>query len=95
MEYTKHKPVALRSYPQFNEKWLCARIAEDPRILGLGDLEMKDQERMQPRAGRLDMLLYEPETNTRYEVEVQLGATDESHIIRTIEGSPRFRVGSC
>ena len=25
------------------------------------------------------------ESNTRYEVEVQLGASDESHIIRTIE----------
>ena len=31
------------------------------------------------------MLLYDTETTTRYEVELQLGATDESHIIRTIE----------
>ena len=31
------------------------------------------------------MLLYDAETTTRYEVELQLGATDESHIIRTIE----------
>ena len=42
-------------------------------------------ERRQPRAGRLDLLLSDPETHTRYEVEIQLGATDESHIIRTIE----------
>ena len=62
-----------------------ARIAEDPGILGLGDLILKDKERIQPRAGRLDLLLQEPETNRRYEVEVQLGSTDESHIIRTIE----------
>src|SRR5207244_2516133 len=45
----------------------------------------KDLERLQPRAGRLDMLLSDPETATRYEVELQLGPTDESHIIRTIE----------
>jgi len=31
------------------------------------------------------MLLYDPLANTRYEVELQLGATDESHIIRAIE----------
>jgi len=39
----------------------------------------------QPRDGRLDLLLVDPETHTRYEVEIQLGATDETHIIRTIE----------
>ena len=31
------------------------------------------------------MLLADPDTSTRYEVELQLGATDESHIIRTLE----------
>jgi hypothetical protein len=29
--------------------------------------------------------LQDPETNRRYEVEVQLGATDETHIVCTIE----------
>jgi hypothetical protein len=70
---------------QLNEKWLQSRIVDDPTILGLGDLDVKDLERQQPHAGRLDMLLFDADTNTRYEVEVQLGATDESHIIRTIE----------
>ena len=60
-------------------------IAEDPGIIGLGDLVLRDKERLQPRAGRLDLLLQDPETQRRYEVEVQLGSTDESHIIRTIE----------
>jgi hypothetical protein len=46
---------------------------------------VKELERRQPRAGRLDLLLTDPETHTRYEVEIQLGATDEAHIIRTIE----------
>lgn len=61
------------------------QIADDPTILGLGDLILRDKERIQPRAGRLDLLLQDPETLKRYEVEVQLGAVDESHIIRTIE----------
>ena len=60
-------------------------LQADPAILGLGELDVKDVEREQPRAGRLDMLLYDPATTTRYEVELQLGATDTSHIIRTIE----------
>jgi hypothetical protein len=75
----------LKAHPQFNEKWVQERIAEDPKILGLGDVIMKDKERLQPRAGRLDLLLQAADGNRRYEVEVQLGATDESHLIRTIE----------
>lgn len=39
--------------------------------------------RARPRRGNL--LLSDPDTHTRYEVEIQLGATDESHIIRAIE----------
>ena len=41
--------------------------------------------RRQPRAGCLDLLLRDPKSLRRYEVEIQLGATDKSHIIRTIE----------
>ncbi|HWF64638.1 MAG TPA: hypothetical protein VN685_08515, partial [Rhizomicrobium sp.] len=62
-----------------------ARIAEDPKILGLGDVVVRDKERRQHVGGRLDLLLQEAENPRRYEVEIQLGATDESHIIRTIE----------
>ena len=48
-----------------------------------GDLILKDKERSQPRAGRLDLLLQDPETDRRYEVELQLGRTDGSHIVRS------------
>lgn len=85
MEFRKAKSVSLKAHEIFNEKWLQNLLAEDPSLLGLGDLVVKQVERRQPRAGRLDMLLSEPETRTRYEVEIQLGATDEAHIIRTIE----------
>lgn len=75
----------LKSHREFNEKWVQDRIAEDPAILGLGELVLRDRERIQPRAGRLDLLLQDADTKRRYEVELQLGATDEAHIIRTIE----------
>ena len=85
MEFTKFETVSIKSHPELDEKWVQARIAEDPSILGLGDVVMKDRERPQPRAGRLDLLLQESDSNRRYEVEIQLGTVDESHIIRTVE----------
>jgi hypothetical protein len=84
-KYIKPERILLKSHPELTEKWVQARIAEDPSILGLGDLILKDRERSQPRAGRLDLLLQDSESSRRYEVEVQLGRTDETHIIRTIE----------
>ena len=83
--FTKSKPVSLKAHAVYDEKWLQRLLSEDTSLLGLGDLVVKDVERRQPRAGRLDLLLSDPETHTRYEVEIQLGATDEAHIIRTIE----------
>ena len=73
------------AHPHFNESWLRDIIAQDPTILGLGDIVLKDKERMQPKAGRLDLLFEDPENNRRYEVELMLGRVDESHIIRSIE----------
>jgi predicted transport protein len=83
--FVKPERIFLKNHSSLNEAWVQNLIAEDPSILGLGELVLKDKERIQPRAGRLDLLLQDPETLRRYEVEVQLGATDESHIIRTIE----------
>jgi predicted transport protein len=85
MEYVRFEVVSIKDHPTLDEKWVQDRIGEDPKILGLGDLILKDKERMQPHAGRLDLLLQDADSVHRYEVEVQLGATDESHIIRTIE----------
>lgn len=85
LEFVKAERISLLSHPEFNEKWVQERIAADPSILGLGELVLKDKERIQPRAGRLDLLLQDPDTFRRYEVELQLGKTDECHIIRTVE----------
>src|SRR3990167_9221798 len=84
--FVKAEPIDLKNNSEFSEKWIQEKIAEYPAILGLGDLILKDKERIQPGAGRLDLLLLDPEEeDLRYEVEIQLGKTDESHIIRTIE----------
>jgi hypothetical protein len=85
VKYEKASRFSLKAHADYNEKWLQEKITDDVELLGLGDLDVKDVERRQPHAGRLDLLLFDPDTNTRYEVEIQLGATDESHIIRTLE----------
>jgi len=85
MRYVKPERVSLKNHPEFTEGWVQDRIAEDPSLLGLGDLILKDKERVHPQAGRLDLLFQDPDSERRYEVEIQLGRTDESHIIRTVE----------
>ena len=84
-ELTIPEYVKLKGHPTLNEKWLQDRLDENPELLGLGDLVVRDRERRQPSGGRLDMLLEDQEQGKRYEVEIQLGAVDESHIIRAIE----------
>ena len=84
-QYVKPSHIVLKQHPDYTEQWLEQRIAEDPTILGLGELDLIERQRAQERAGRLDLLLADVEQNTRYEVELMLGPTDESHIMRTIE----------
>ena len=85
MKHVPLKTIQLKNHQVLNEKWLQDIIAEDPSIIGIGDVILKDKERIHQGAGRLDLLLQDADGIERYEVEIQLGATDESHIIRTIE----------
>jgi hypothetical protein len=83
LNYIKSQTIDIKSHPELSEKWVQGIIAKDPSIIGLGELILKDKERRQS-SGRLDLLLQD-EDERRFEVEIQLGKTDESHIIRTIE----------
>lgn len=85
MDYAKATQVRLKSHNLFDEKWLQQRLSEDAELLGLGELTVRDTERKQSSGGRLDLLLEDDESRVRYCVEIQLGAVDESHIIRTLE----------
>jgi len=87
LEYVKAESISLKGHPDFSEMWLHQQISKDTSILGLGELDVIEHERVQIGAGRLDMLLTDSdaESKTRYEVEIMLGPADPSHIIRTIE----------
>src|SRR5262245_44145840 len=79
----------LQSIPirdaNLDEYWLQDQIFANPECLGLGELESIAKERQQSSGGRLDLLLKDPEDDSMYEVELMLGDTNETHIIRTIE----------
>ena len=85
LKYAKPERIWLKTIRNWTSGGFRTGSARIRRSSGFGDLVLKDRERIQPRAGRLDLLLQDVETNQRYEVEIQLGKTDEAHIIRTIE----------
>lgn len=68
-----------------DEYWLQEYICSNPECLGLGKLVVVGKERTQRGGGRLDILLKDIDDEAFYEIEVMLGETDESHIVRTIE----------
>lgn len=76
--------INLKNHPEIKEDNIQQFIFENPQILGLGDLTPIRREKTQPAGGRLDILMAD-DNDTRYEIEIQLGGTDPSHIIRTIE----------
>ena len=76
--------INLKNHPEIKEDAIQQFIFENPQVLGLGDLSPIRREKIQPAGGRLDILMGD-DNDTRYEIEIQLGATDPSHIIRTIE----------
>lgn len=81
-------PIASKKFIRKIEKdeyWLQDLIYNDPKVLGLGNLIAVNKEKKQLSGGRLDLLLKDPEQNAMYEVEIMLGETNPSHIIRSIE----------
>lgn len=68
-----------------DENSIQEMIADNPSIIGLGNLQLLGRERIQSGAGRLDILLKDIDSDKRYEVEIQLKQTDPHHIIRTLE----------
>jgi hypothetical protein len=81
---TKATPVTLRE-AGITESWLEKEIEKEPTMLRLGDVTIIERQRRQEKAGRLDLLLEDDSGDKRYEVELMLGSTDESHLVRTVE----------
>ena len=84
MALVSKEKVIIKNTPNINEDMIQRFISENPLVLGLGDLTLLTREKIQSSKGRID-IVFQNDNNTRFEDEVQLGATDPSHIIRTIE----------
>ena len=87
----------MRDHSTLTERWLQDRINDDPSLLDLGDLRVLAREKPLRGGRRLDLLLVDENTATRFEVEIQLGPTDESQIVRALESwdLERRRYPSC
>ena len=64
------------------EQSLVERINEDPSVLGLGDLDLK---RASWRYRQISLLLASPAESVLFVVELQLGPTDDRHVMRVVE----------
>lgn len=80
----KHKEISLKKHSIIEERHIQSIIVANPKILGLGDDLKGSKEINQKNAGRLDLLFQDNNLNKKYEVEIQLGQLDESHLLRTI-----------
>ncbi len=88
----KHEKLSLQKSPTLNEQWLQDRIAEEPGIVGLSDVQLLKREHHTQGDGRLKLLLLDNDVGRLYQAELQLGDTFPRHVIRCIEFSDREKL---
>lgn len=47
------KTITLKGNPKYDEKWLQNEIANNPAMLGLGDIELRAKEKIQSSGGQV------------------------------------------
>ena len=82
LKYIEHENFSLKDSP-INECRIADIIENDPSKIGLGECEIIRRERHQGNRV-LDFLIQQEDEDIRYEVELQLGKADYSHICRSI-----------
>lgn len=75
----------MEAHPELTKKWVPQILVNEPSLFGFADVDVKYKEGRQPHAGRLDLLLLEPESATGYEVGLQLGRSDEEITARFLD----------
>ncbi|KKH50897.1 hypothetical protein [Methanosarcina sp. 1.H.A.2.2] len=70
---------------KIKEKNIQYMIAKEPKMLGRGELKLIDMEVTYENKRRLDLLFQSKDLKIIYEVEIQLGQLNGSHLFRTVE----------
>ena len=88
----KLEVVSIKRTPQLTERWVQDTIANDPSILSLEIWSFGIASGRRINAGRLDLLLQDPDTLKRFEVEIQLAPPTRATLfarsnIGTLSGS--------
>lgn len=80
-----HEEISLKEHSIIKERHIQDIIADNPKILGFkGDLTPLGKEMRQKDGRRLDLLFKDKNSSKMYEVEIQLGQLDESHLSRAV-----------
>lgn len=85
----KGHQIVLKRHSIIKERHIQNIIVGNPAILGLeeglgGDLTLVGKEMEQEERRRVDLLFQDQNLNKIYEVEIQLGPLDESHLLRAV-----------
>jgi hypothetical protein len=93
MSIYDYQPATLRAL-SLNETWLRDWIREKPTRLGLGNIAIKSIEvqHSTKSGGRLDILAYQPDIDTYYEIELMLGDVNADHGFRCLDYWARERL---
>lgn len=85
--FEKVKIIDVKKCKSINEAVIRDALAGNPDLLDLGTskLRLVEKERNEGDFGRLDLLFADEDNKIMYETELQLGAIDESHIVRCLE----------
>lgn len=93
MSIYDNQPATLRALG-VNETWLRDWIQEKPTRLGLGNIAIISVEvqHSTKSGGRLDILGYQPDIDTYYEIELMLGDVNADHGFRCLDYWARERL---
>jgi len=92
-KYLENKRISINEAGK-NEDWLHEWITKEPSRLGLGNIDIINEEVRQSKngGGRLDILGLNRSSNTYYEIEVMLGECDSDHGFRVLDYWAREKV---
>ncbi|NBU99618.1 MAG: hypothetical protein EBS19_15650, partial [Spirochaetia bacterium] len=76
--------ISLENMGEYDETWLKLRIIENPKILGLGKLNLLSREKIIKDVGIIDLIMESSDGKNIFVIEAMVGEIDESHIIRSI-----------